>query len=104
MVLVRESCDVQCDGVTGPIAAGEKALAADCAADRDCAQRARRVAQGHCVKLAFDTSRSTRFVLLRAVQQRAFEHWNPDRRVAKFCTLRQRGSERQPIVVGVRQT
>jgi len=61
--LVRESCDVQCDGVAGAIAAREKALAANRAADDDGAQASRHVAECDCVQLALDLTFSAGFRL-----------------------------------------
>jgi len=103
MFLVRESCDVQCDGVTGAIAAREKALAADRAADDDGAQASRHVAEGDRVQLALDLALSAGFRLLRAMHERAFERRNSDRRVAKVCTLCKGRGKHEPIIAGVRQ-
>ena len=103
MFLVRESCDVQCDGVAGAIAAREKALAADRAADDDGAQASRHVAEGDRVQLALDLALSAGFRLLRAMHERALERRNSDRRVAKVCTLCKGRGKHEPIIVGVRQ-
>ena len=103
MFLVRESCDVQCDGVAGAIAAREKALEADRAADDDGAQASRHVAESDRVQLALDLALSAGFQLLRAMHERAFERRNSDRRVAKVCTLCKGRGKHKPIIVGVRQ-
>ncbi len=103
MVLVRESCDMQCDGVAGAIAAREKALAADRAADDDDAQASRHIAECDRMKLALDLAFSAGFRLPRAMHERALECRDSDGRVAKLCTLRKRGGKHEPIFVGVRQ-
>src|SRR5205085_9427402 len=103
MFLVRESCDVQRDGVTGAIATREKTLATNRTADHDGAQRVGHVAERQRMKLAFHPPLSARFMLLRTMRERAFERRNSDRRIAKFSTLRESRGEPQPIIVGVRQ-
>jgi len=101
--LVRESYDVQCDGVASAIAAREKALAAECAADSHRVQPLGHVAERHRVQLAFNAALATGFRLPRTVHERALESGNADWRVTEFCTLRERRGERQPIVAGVCQ-
>ena len=103
MFLVRESCDVQCDGVAGAVATREKSLAADRAADVDGAQVSRHVAERHCVQLALNMALSAGFPLLRAMHKRALERRNADGRVAKLCTVRKCRGEREPIFVGAVQ-
>src|SRR5690349_6361466 len=97
--LVRESCDVQCDGVAGAVATRDEALAANRAADRDGAHGARHFTECQRMKLAFDTPFTSALLLLRLMRERTFERGDSDRRVAKFSALRERCRERQPIVV-----
>src|ERR1700752_5092540 len=92
--LVRESSDVECDGVAGAVAAREETLAANRAAERDSAQRARHVAERHCVNLAFDPPLPACLALLRAMRERTFEHRNSGGGVSKVCTVRKRCGKR----------
>src|SRR5438034_4017197 len=97
--LVRESCDMQCDGVAGAVPAREKPLAANRATDGHGAQASRHIAECHREKLAFDLAFAACLVLQRTMQKRAFERCNSSGRIAKLGTLRKCRGEREAIVV-----
>jgi len=95
-----EFVHVQRDGDSGPVAPGEKPLAAQLRAIADSRERQRRLAKGHRGELALDPAISSGFRLLRRMAKQALDRRNAGRGVTELAALRERRVEHQPVGIG----